>query len=1079
MAQLIVRAAAAYIDYQYFGGVPVASTVVSQYQISRQRFFGPRPSDLRFTGTEYGDAIPWEGAASVRLAGQFWWQSEKRVTESTTGGKGAEPQQTTYGVEMDALVGLLEVDEGREVVAISRIWKNGKLIRSQVTGASAETLATVGREDAWTRLTLYTGSATQMPDPTYEAVVGAGLAPGYRGRAYVFIEGLKCDQAGNPPVLAFEVLFKASSSIETASTTDVAIARATNVNAGTLAISGQSEYLVPIGTWDTGYLTTVVNVYRVGLEQQFVGGNADYPEGRWATPVTLVDTFDVVTAGVTAGHGTSDVPLFVQTEGSTTTVYTYTVPGGARTAYVCNEADYSTFSANLRFCQSGASIVFGNNAGGSKRLHRFVATVGGTQLIAASSPVLADFVNSIVVVGAYCYAAAQNNKQVYVLDLATMALLATIDRPSVAVAHADAYPLLFELNGQAALIGNITASVVWRVWTLNEDRATWTLLGGTLPATAVQTSDLGQSIGVVGSLLVSGLNGASTYGTWTAPITVTPGTATLKATVDAICARAGMPAGTWDASALATITRPVRSAPMTQVEAVRGLLEQLRRAYPFDVINGGDKLYFKPRGAATVRTLTFGEIGAREDEANQEPLPITVNADLEVPPQVAVQFRNAANDYQVGTEVSDRLVMSGQESMRVEQTGLALLPAEAKAMADFIVAEGASAIVSGSLAVTLEHADLEPGDAVIATRRNGTTLRVRLQRRNDAGGVLSFDWVRDAASDPTSAEITDGDYTPATVVSTPTAALWQSLDVPLLRDADDGAGWYAAAKGYTAAFAGAAVMSSYNDVDFTQAATVGESAVFGVCTTLLAAWAGGSAFFDDLHSLTVSVGNGELASSTHAAMLADRSINVLRVGAEVIRFRTATQLSAAPNVYRVSGLMRGQLGTGWAMSGHVADEPCTLLRPRGLRRIETNAADVGRLIHVKVVPGNVPIARIASAPFTNTGISQKPYAPARLRALAEPGGALVHCTWHRRTRLSYVWPNTLPVPLGEAAERYEIEVLAGSPLEVVQTLTSTTPSIDITAAGSPAESLVGAVVRVYQISAAVGRGYPAETIVHG
>lgn len=66
-------------------------------------------------------------------------------------------------------------------------------------------------------------------------------------------------------------------------------------------------------------------------------------------------------------------------------------------------------------------------------------------------------------------------------------------------------------------------------------------------------------------------------------------------------------------------------------------------------------------------------------------------------------------------------------------------------------------------------------------------------------------------------------------------------------------------------------------------------------------------------------------------------------------------------------------------------------------------------------------------------------------------------------------------PVGEASESYEIDVMSGS--TVKRTIPSATPVITYTAAdqtsdfGSPQSAIT---LRIYQLSATVGRGYPLE-----
>lgn len=1037
MANLVISTAVAAGTFYVTGGnvqatafaFSATNAALAARDLSKKRIDGPRLTDLKFPGTEYGDPILWL-IGNQRLPGQVWWASEKREVATTSSeGKGSGPKVTTFTYEVDVLIGINEEDgDLTRLVDVSRIWSNGKIVRNRLTGADEETLSNVFREDLWRRLTVYTGHEAQLPDPTYEAAVGVGNAPAYRGRGTIFIEGLQLDGSGQLPLLTFEALTSATVNIEDAVLTDVAIARNSSaLPVGTIAINSDDvdSYIIAVGQWDTGYSSTLVNVYSIGLDTSFVNSRFG---GSLVTPVTLIGTFNVTAARITPGHGTSDVPLFVQNELSTTQMFTYTVPDGTRTAYTVGE-DYSLAAGgeNVRFCQSGDRIIFGASQVASKKLHLFTVQVGGTVTTPVSSAILGDYVNSIATIGDFVYAATKSTKEVYKLDTATMTVQATIQRPSYAVgAAADTNALLVVINGQLALIGNDDGGTAFYMWTL--DGVTWTELAGAIPAGYIQANEQGhQSIGVVGSLLVSGLNVAPVatelYQTWTAPITLTPSPVTLQETVEALCARAGLASTQYDASGLATITTPVRSAAMTQVEGVRGLLEQLRSAYGFECVLS-DKLYFRPRGAATVRTIAYEDLGAGEESAAEEPLPLTIAADLELPPQVSVQFFNASNDYQTGTEFSDRLVLTSQVATQQVQFGLAMTPAEAKAVADRLNSEAAMGLTTTQIALTLEHADLEPGDSIAATTSDGEAMRFRLGRKSDAGGVLTFEAVRDDAGSQTTNGATDSDYTEGTTVSSASRTLWQLLDIPMLRDADDVPGWYAAEKGLTTTWPGGQVQVSANNTDFEVAATVNESAVFGVCTTTLADFAGGSATFDETNTLTVDVGFGELASSTRETVLNDNTTNSLRVGSEIIRFVTATQTGSTPNTYTLSRLLRGQLGTEWAMDGHEADEECCLLRMQGLRSIATQAADIDQLRYVKGVTLGTSAANITADEFTDTGVRLKPYAPAHLRALTSAAG-LVTLTWERRTRYAYRWPSEALAPLGEASEAYEIDLIDG------------------------------------------------------
>jgi hypothetical protein len=104
--------------------------------------------------------------------------------------------------------------------------------------------------------------------------------------------------------------------------------------------------------------------------------------------------------------------------------------------------------------------------------------------------------------------------------------------------------------------------------------------------------------------------------------------------------------------------------------------------------------------------------------------------------------------------------------------------------------------------------------------------------------------------------------------------------------------------------------------------------------------------------------------------------------------------------------------------------------------------------------------------------------PAQLRCVPQPGGDLL-LTWVRRTRASSgdSWV-LVDVPLSEAAEAYDLEILNGA--AVVRTVPGiATPAFLYTTAmmatdfGGPVTTLR---LRIYQIGA-LGRGAPAEALV--
>ena len=101
-------------------------------------------------------------------------------------------------------------------------------------------------------------------------------------------------------------------------------------------------------------------------------------------------------------------------------------------------------------------------------------------------------------------------------------------------------------------------------------------------------------------------------------------------------------------------------------------------------------------------------------------------------------------------------------------------------------------------------------------------------------------------------------------------------------------------------------------------------AAFGTVTVPAADFTGGNVF-DEANSLTVRlVGDQTLESVTSFAIF--NGANAALVGDELLQFRNAVEIEAGK--YRLSGLLRGRLGTEWAIGGHVAGERFVLIDGR-------------------------------------------------------------------------------------------------------------------------------------------------------
>ncbi len=493
---------------------------------------------------------------------------------------------------------------------------------------------------------------------------------------------------------------------------------------------------------------------------------------------------------------------------------------------------------------------------------------------------------------------------------------------------------------------------------------------------------------------------------------------TLRETVEDLCARSGLPSNAYDASALASITQPVRSVVIAQVGAARATLESLRSAFYFDV-QLSDKLYFVPRATTPVAEINFSDLAAGSSDADGEPFAIAHSSDLEIPAQVAVRYVNVEKDYQDGLEISDRGI-SGQATQEVIDLPIGLLPNEAKTLADGYSIDNLAALTTGSISLPITYSRLLPADVVTVRQEDGALFPVRLTSKREEDFVLSFEWRRHDALSLVSAGVTDTTYTPATTIDSLSNTNFLALDIPLLRDSDNSAGYYVAAKPDSISWPGAEMYSSTNNVDFSKIVGILESSIFGVTTTVLPSFPGPNVR-DFASSVNVNLGSGQIASASWDALFADSQLNVLLVGDEIMRFATATLISTAPNIYTIRNLMRGLQGTEWAVTSHVSGERVVVLRPQGIRRVTTDQAEVNAQRFLKAVTFGRPLDSVTSQTFTNTGISQKPLAPTDIKAQPQPNQDLL-ISWARRSRLSSVFLSVGGLPVGETIEEYRVRI---------------------------------------------------------
>lgn len=302
------------------------------------------------------------------------------------------------------------------------------------------------------------------------------------------------------------------------------------------------------------------------------------------------------------------------------------------------------------------------------------------------------------------------------------------------------------------------------------------------------------------------------------------------------------------------------------------------------------------------------------------------------------------------------------------------------------------------------------------------------------------------------------------------------MNVNALRDADSDPGFYAVVSSSAKAWPGALLyQSSDGGATYQAIATLTARATLGRTLTALGSYSGGNTV-DESSTVNVRLLYGTLVSVGYAGLL--EGAQAALIGDELVYFRNA--VLNGDGTYTVSGFLRGRRGTEAKITGHTANERFVFLTPSTVSRIAQETADIGRTRLYKAVTSGATLSSAAAQSFTNEGAALKPYAPVQFGGGRAADGALL-LQWVRRGRLSGEWRDGVDVPLSEASEAYEVEIYSAGFGAVLRTISGlTTPQATYSAAQQVAD--FGAVqpslcVRVYQVSATVGRGYPASATV--
>lgn len=1025
---------------------------------------GPRLNDLSVQTATYGAVIP-RVYGTVALMGNIFWlennQLQERSKTESQGGKGGGggAESTTYSYYATFAVGLCE----GPIAGVRRIWVGSKLIYD----AGSDDISTIiASNESAGLFTIHTGSDTQLPDDRMQATLGVANTPAYRGLAYVVFKDYPLVDHGNS-------LLGAQVKVEVCSNYSAAIPR----KIGQIIVGGfpanyrprpivkTEDGLLSIYAYDTGGGFNLIDGdYFPKKESIFI---ASYPDGLKG--LSKDGTIDIIRPMYFSSGMSSARIGYLDKKNIWIAEWLSTSPIGGSKALmpIGSLINKNTFSLYGSYGDLTAHLP-------PSEISRYIfgasCSEDGNRIIVFTGNSVGSYVSTRYFV---------LNAEFEMVNSGDVSLLTSG---------------IFNYGNVSLGTGGGTslANNGLKGWSCQKYSGGFSVyyfyidLSGNLLVSLVSTETFSGS-GYVATMLSDGVfyvfgdsvNGARLY-SYTDNISVNPEKIDLSEIILSECVASSIiSASDIDVTGLMQMVRGYR---VSSVAAIRSGIEPLQGAWPFDVLQSGYKIKFKPRGSAVVSTVPAIDLDAHEfSKAGGVSITATREMDSILPARVVLKHIDINREYDQGEQYAERLNTSAVNISTVEMP-IVMTATEAAANAEMLLYLYWLERHDISFSLPPTYSRLEPGD-VLTVNADSATYELRLTAINylpDGRLECSAKYNSAAVYSPTAIG-EEGQSTGAVLTLTGSAA-YELLDIPLLLDATDLPGFPVAMTGYLTGWPGGTVFRS-DDAGQTWAnlqTFVAPGAAMGSAGTALGS--GRLGMFDAAGVLSVSLISGALSSVTEAALL--NGANHFAYGAhgrwEIIAAKNCT-LQGDGN-YILTDLLRGRFGSEHACASHVSGDSVVLLDSNKLAFVTANLNTIGAIRTYRGITAGKAMSTDSDKAFTYTGVNLECLAPVYLNGNRHPTTNDWSLDWIRRTRIGGEWRDYVDATLGETTQAYEVEIYSSVAYTTLKrTITGlATPAASYTSAqqvtdfGSNQTTLY---VKVYQLSANVGRGYPLTTSI--
>ena len=567
---------------------------------------------------------------------------------------------------------------------------------------------------------------------------------------------------------------------------------------------------------------------------------------------------------------------------------------------------------------------------------------------------------------------------------------------------------------------------------------------------------------------------------------------TLASIINDLSLRSGLEQSEIDVGGLGNI--PVPGYLLSRQSTIRAAIQPLAQVYFFDGVESDYVLrYILREGKASSASITQDELAVLSDQSGEFFRESRVQ-EVELPLRYSLTYMDKENDYQQQVHNARRILapdptMNSRNEVNVNIP--AVLQAEtAKRSAEQGLFSSWIERSNYSFQLPWTYLALDPSDVIDVSLDDGTLFRTRLaQTEIGTSFAIDISALSEDAAQYSSTVAADRGIGP-----TPQSFLSETLTKlillasPLLRDSDDvgrsTSRLYFAMGGFgQLGWTAASLFKSADNTEFDQVGSVINEMAWGSANNALGDT--NTPFStDETNTLTVYMNTGEdsLTSATQLEMVngANAAALIRSDGnPEIFQFRDVT---VNPDGSRtLSGLLRGRRGTEVFTGDHSAGDLFLLLDTQTGSSLQLDLGERNQNRFYRAVTSGQIFENAMLVTKASPANDLKPYAP--VGATATANGNDIDLAWQRRTRVGgALQDGTGAVPLAEDSEAYEVDVIVGGNPTTNSPYNVSTPQFTYTSAQQTADGftppLSQITVRIYQISAQVGRGFTKEVTLN-